>query len=237
MTFPIDFHRHPKIARLSDAAFRAFVEANGESRLAESDGRIDAPDAEFMWSTSVLDELIQSHPTRPVMLRDGDAYVLRDYAEHQFTKADRDELSRKRAEAGAKGAAAKASNRLASAEQVLSKVQQTQAESESGLGDSKTSLRQSRTTHASDATDSNVTPTLKRISQRAGITSIPAVLEAIARHAARTVTPEDALTVAYWILDKKSGPPPRAPQRYVTGAISRNPIEIQQFIDERGIAL
>lgn len=102
MTFPIDFWTHPKVSRLSDAAFRAFVESNGHSRMIESDGRIESEDAEFMWDASALQDLCKSHPTRPLMFRDEDAYVLRDYAEHQFTKADRDELSGKRRAAAEK---------------------------------------------------------------------------------------------------------------------------------------
>lgn len=105
MTFPIDFWTHPKVSRLSDAAFRSFVESNGHSRMIESDGRIESEDAEFMWPAEILAELLKSHPTRPLMLREGDEYVLRDYAEHQFTKADRDGLASKRSEAGKAGAA------------------------------------------------------------------------------------------------------------------------------------
>jgi hypothetical protein len=127
MTFPIDVHRHPKFRRLSDSAKWAFVEMNGEARIAENDGRFTADEAEFMWPADVLAELTGSHPTRPLVARDGSDYVIRDYAEHQFTKADRDELTRKRREAGVLGAAKRESNRQASAKQVLSKVEQSQA--------------------------------------------------------------------------------------------------------------
>lgn len=104
MTFPIDFHRHPKVQRLSDAAFRAFVEANGESRIAESDGVLEADNAEFLWSKPALDELVRSHPSRPLMLVDGSGnYLIRDYAEHQFTTADKDRLAEISRKNGAKG--------------------------------------------------------------------------------------------------------------------------------------
>lgn len=126
MTFPIDFWTHPKVSRLSDAAFRAFVESNGHSRMIESDGRIESEDAEFMWDASALQELCKSHPTRPLMYVDGEEYVLRDYAEHQFTKADRDELSQKRR------AAAEKRWGNASALQVQSKT--VQADTEIGKG-------------------------------------------------------------------------------------------------------
>ena len=129
MTFPIDFWTHPKVSRLSDAAFRAFVESNGHSRMRETDGVIEADDAEFMWKPEVLAELVSSHPSRPLVVRsDVGEYVLRDYADHQFTKADRDLLSEKRANAGRKGG-----NAAASAKQVLSKVQQPVAGIEIGI--------------------------------------------------------------------------------------------------------
>lgn len=121
MTFPIDFWTHPKVSRLSDAAFRAFVESNGHSRMIESDGRIEAEDAEFMWQPDVLAELLRSHPTRPLMLRNGDEYVLRDYAEHQFTKADRDALTEKKSRAGKASAESRERARV---QQVLNTTQQ-----------------------------------------------------------------------------------------------------------------
>lgn len=132
MTFPIDFWTHPKVTRLSDAAFRAFVESNGHSRMIESDGRIEAEDAEFMWKPEVLDELLKSHPTRPLMLREGDEYVLRDYAEHQFTKADRDALTEKKSRAGRASAA---SRERARAEQVLNTTQQEPTGIGIGIGE------------------------------------------------------------------------------------------------------
>lgn len=121
MTFPIDFWTHPKVSRLSDAAFRAFVESNGHSRMIESDGHIEAEDAEFMWKPEILAELLRSHPTRPLMLREGDEYVLRDYAEHQFTKADRDRVTEVRSKAGKASAEARERTRV---EHMLNTTQQ-----------------------------------------------------------------------------------------------------------------
>lgn len=126
MTFPNDFWTHPKVARLSDAAFRAFVEANGHSRMRETDGLIEKEDAEFMWSETALDELLVSHPTRPLVVREGENYLIRDYAEHQLTKADREELIEKRAAAGR----ASAEKRRALAEHVLNTSEQTATERE-----------------------------------------------------------------------------------------------------------
>lgn len=234
MTFPIDFHRHPKIARLSDAAFRAFVEANGESRIAESDGRIEAEDAEFMWKPDVLAELVSSHPTRPVMLREGTTYVLRDYAEHQFTKADRDELREKRAKAGR----ASADKRAARAEHVLNETEHpaTESESESESGDFYSlSKSQSSSNRARVSTDPIVIPEMTRkLAARRGVSNLRSVVDAIVRHTGVTVDANGALQVALWILDKPSTAP-SAPQRYVTGAIAKSPLEVQQFIHERAL--
>ncbi|GAA1148074.1 hypothetical protein GCM10009651_36000 [Microbacterium natoriense] len=132
MTFPIDFWTHPKVVRLSDAAFRAFVESNGHSRMIESDGRIEAEDAEFMWKPDVLAELLKSHPTRPLMLRVGDEYVLRDYAEHQFTKADRDALTEKKSRAGRASAESRERARV---QQVLNTTQQEPTGIGIGIGE------------------------------------------------------------------------------------------------------
>lgn len=127
MTFPNDIHRHPKITRLSLAARWAFVEMNGEARLADNDGLFSVEDALYLWPQEILDELCSSHPTRPLVVFDADAktYLIRDYAEHQQTRAEREALSEKRARAGRASGKARAS-----VEQVLSKSEQTRTEKE-----------------------------------------------------------------------------------------------------------
>lgn len=123
MTFPNDFHRHPKLLRLPVEVRWAFVEMNGEARLADNDGVFSCDEAEFLWDRAILDALVSSHPTRPLVERVADTYVIREYAQHQQTKAQRDELSAKRKAAGARGGQARA-------KQVLSKSEQSQAELE-----------------------------------------------------------------------------------------------------------
>jgi hypothetical protein len=235
MTFPIDFHRHPKVSRLSDAAFRAFVEANGESRIAESDGRIDAPDAEFMWKPEALQELVDSHPSRPLVLRDGDAYVIRDYAEHQFTKADREALTEKRAKAGR----ASANARRARAEQVLNESQHppTESESESGLGDYyPPSKSQSLDTRARVSTDAfEVSEVTKAIASQAGIKDLAVIAHAIGSRLGVHVDAHGAMAVARHLLDKAARYPD-APERYVLTCIDSSPAEVEQFIHNSGLA-
>lgn len=108
MTFPIDFDEHPKVEPLSDAAFRTFVAMNGYSRRQRLDGRIPTVVARKRWRVKALTELLASHPSRPLVLLEDDVYVLREYAEHQFTTEDEAELHDRKARAGAKGGRAKA---------------------------------------------------------------------------------------------------------------------------------
>lgn len=90
ITLPIDIHRHPKLRNQPAEVKWAFVEMNIEAVIAGNDGRFAAEDAEFLWPTTVLDALTKTHPTRPLVIRDGDAYVIREFAEHQMTTADRE---------------------------------------------------------------------------------------------------------------------------------------------------
>ncbi len=111
MTFPIDFDEHPKVAPLSDTAFRTFVEMNGYSRRHDLDGRITVPLANRKWKKAALAELVGSHAERPLVVLEGDEYVLRDYAEHQQTKAEREALAAKNAANGARGGRPPAANK------------------------------------------------------------------------------------------------------------------------------
>jgi hypothetical protein len=104
MTFPNDIHRHPKLVRLSVEARWAFIEMNGEARLSDNDGVFTADEALFHWSEAILTELCGSHPTRPLVARDGDGgYRIRDYSEHQQTRAERERLAEVSRENGRKG--------------------------------------------------------------------------------------------------------------------------------------
>lgn len=103
MTFPIDAHRHPKLMRLDVAVRWTFFEMNGEARIADNDGVFDATEAEFLWPKEHLDALVSSHPTRPLILREGDLYVIREFDQHQYTRAEREAASIRNTENGRKG--------------------------------------------------------------------------------------------------------------------------------------
>jgi len=88
---------------------------------------------------------------------------------------------------------------------------------------------------ASVSTDSKLSPAVEALAAQAGITRIEAVVEALAKHTGRDVPADRAVTVARHLLSK-ARTEPRAPQRYVIGAISRSPLEVQKFIDDGGLA-
>lgn len=111
MTFPIDFWTHEKVAPLSDAAFRAFVEMNGHSRMQLTDGVIAERFAEHRWGRDVLNELVESDEERPLVLHHGKSYVIRDFAEHQFTNADIEKMRADKVRAGQASATARAATR------------------------------------------------------------------------------------------------------------------------------
>lgn len=231
MTFPNDMHRHPKVKRLPVEVRWTFFEMNGEARIADNDGRFTAEDAEFMWPKEHLDALLKSHPSRPLVVRDGTDYVIREYAKHQQTRAEREALRAARAEAGRKGGLAKSKARP---KHLLSPSKQTQAESESESEDlTKTSKSQSSSNRARVSTDAiPISPMTKRLAAQKGITSLRAVVDAIHAHTSCTVTADEAFQLAVIILDR-APEFPGAPQRYVTGAIKRHPAEAEQALYEQ----
>jgi len=230
MTFPIDVHRHPKISRLPVEVRWAFLEMNGEARLADNDGVFDAEEAEFMWGVDVLDALVGSHPSKPLVIREGGTYRLREYAKHQQTKADRDELSRKRAEAARKRWG-DASNTDASAMQVHTGSMQTSAQSESQSQLQDLLLTESVTLGSNRARE----PLTDSEKEAAGklATSLGVDLRAVqvaAMNLDRELNEREALSLASFIL-QKSKRTPRNPMGYVMSAFRANPLEVQQWID------
>lgn len=243
MTFPNDFHRHPKLQKLPVEVRWTFVEMNGEARLADNDGRFPAEDAEFMWPREHLDALVASHPTRPLVVREenGGDYVIRDYAEHQQTRAERERLAEISRENGRKGGRPrKPRGNPEETGQVLSGTQRqpsgTQTKAESESTDFYQDLQgQSRSKRARVSTDPIEIPeTTRRLAARRGISSLRVVVDAIRRETGLSVDASGALQVALSILDR-AAEAPAAPQRYVTGAIAKSRAEVRQFIHEQAL--
>lgn len=115
----IGFDEHDKIYPLSDAAFRALVEATLYARRQLTDGFLAERLAVKRWGAEVLEELSTNDPERPSLVRVEGGWQIHDFAEHQTTNAD---IQAKR-EAGSRGGKAKAernaSKALAPASEVL----------------------------------------------------------------------------------------------------------------------
>lgn len=110
--FTHDFADSPKIAPLSDSAFRTLVEMTLWSARMMTDGVIPGGVATKFWQVLALAELCQNDAVNPSLrLLDDGSYQIHDFTEHQTSKS---EIEAKR-EAGRLGGLAKASNSVAPA--------------------------------------------------------------------------------------------------------------------------
>lgn len=236
MTFPNDVHRHPKIERLPVEARWAFVEMNGEARIADNDGRFSAEDAEFLWTPEILAALLASHPLRPLVVRDGTDYVIREYSKHQQTKADREARSALRAEAGRKGGLAKAQASASKSQAGSGKQKHSQSQSQSQSHQTSThdSESQSLDTRASDSTDEQSAEPYKSVLASQHGIDVEKVRRHLDEKLGLMLEPPDVVNVSMWILNKIPQPP-RAPTRYIIGSIDKSPAEVQQYIHESAL--
>lgn len=246
-TFPIDFHRHPKLRRLPVEVRWTFVEMNGEARIADNDGIFDEADAEFLWPKDHLDALVASHPLRPLVQHFNGTYIIRDYAEHQETREIREARAEKNRANGAKGGRPpknpvgtepKPSGLRLGSDSLANRTQRNpESESESESEDStKTSQSQSLDNRANVSTDAEkVSDMTKRLAAQAGVSNLTAIVEQVAKHTGRTITHGFAYQLATHIIGKAKSHP-RNPQMYVARSIALSPFEIQQFIDTGGTA-
>ncbi|QAU07149.1 replication initiation protein [Gordonia phage Asapag] len=105
--FTLDFPDSHKVMPLSDAAFRCLVEATLWSRKQLTDGLLPSRYAVAKWGLDVLQELMQNDPSNPSLIEVQGGYQIRDFAEHQDTKADIEARRQRNKEAGRKGGLAK----------------------------------------------------------------------------------------------------------------------------------
>lgn len=234
MTFPIDFDEHPKVEALSDGAFRAFVSMNGYSRRHDLDGSIPAALARKKWKPRVLAELVASHPERPLVLLEDGVYVIRDYAEHQFTTADLADLKEKRSKAGALGGAAKAAarakqtgnNGLASAT-----ANAKQVAKQTGSRDQGSGKYQDLTGHP-DLSSAPVEDDLSHLDP-----VIASVVRATAEGGLR-ISPLCAPSLIAFLESRRGvrPHPVKVPTRYYAKAIAGSWPEVSKFIHEEGLA-
>lgn len=134
MTFPIDMHRHPKVSRLPVSVRWTFFEMNGEARIADNDGVFSEAEAEYLWPRKHLEALASSHPERPLVVHENGSYVIRDYAEHQETRAAREARAERNRANGSRGGRPKnpvGSESVAGRKRNEPKITQSQSQSQS----------------------------------------------------------------------------------------------------------
>jgi hypothetical protein len=134
--FAQDFPDHPKILPLSDAAFRCLVEATLWSCKQKTDGVLARRLAVARWSLEVLRELSTNDDANPSLIECETGWLIRDFAEHQTTKAEIEARSERNKAAGRRGGLARAkrsakrSAKRTASEVVSEVVSETQAEVE-----------------------------------------------------------------------------------------------------------
>jgi hypothetical protein len=106
--FTLDFPSNPKVKPLTDAAFRALVEATIYSREHQTDGFLAKRLALANWSLETLRELCANDDVKPSLSESEDGWFLHDYAEHQDTKAEIQARRERAIAAGQKGGLARA---------------------------------------------------------------------------------------------------------------------------------
>lgn len=247
MTFPIDFHRHPKLKRLPVEVRWTFVEMNGEARIADNDGIFTHADAEFEWPVEHLAQLVSSHPTRPLVVKTDTHYVIREFPEHQETKASREERRAKNAANGAKGGRPR-KNPLGTEpkpsgfpvgtdSQPNGTQHKAESESESESEDYHSpSKSQSSRNRASVSTDSfEISEVTRGIAARAGVKNLAGIARAIDERFGLRVDAFGAMTVCTHLLGKAKAYPQDA-DGYVLRCFELSPAEVERFIYDSGLA-
>lgn len=108
ITVPLDFLDHPKVVALPDKAKLAFLDMNIYCREHGVDGDIPIATARAKWPRRLLNALVASDPTKPLVVLTDTHYVIREYGEHQLTVQAIEQLREERAKAGSKGGKASA---------------------------------------------------------------------------------------------------------------------------------
>lgn len=104
----LDFGDSPKIAPLSDTAFRRYIEAVLWSRRLLTDGHVPTGMARRLFDDASLAELTTNDPLRPSLVAVDGGYQIHDFLEHQTSRAEIELMREHKREAGRKGGKARA---------------------------------------------------------------------------------------------------------------------------------
>lgn len=235
MTFANDFPEHPKIKPLSDNAFRTFVEMNGYSRTQDLDGRVPVAVAKTKWKARALTELQSNHPERPSLMVDGNEYVIRDYAEHQETKASvaaRQETNRANGAKGGRPRAKRSTTEPAtqSVTGSVSELKANQKQSQRSESEIETDVTyDSESGHLGDAraADSDAFDLDVKRARTVGIEDLRAVRAELVKATAQEMSFSSAVVLAEAILTKAARQV-RNVDAYLATVCRRTPAEVQQ---------
>jgi hypothetical protein len=242
MTFPNDFPEHPKIKPLSDAAFRVFVEMNGYSRTQDLDGRVPVPVAKAKWKAKALTELQNNHPERPTLTVVDGEFVIHNYAEHQQTKADREEAAVRSRTNGSKGGRPKKNPEET---QQVSEPKPNENHSQSQSQSSEINLTDiSEITESSQVSDGSLSAfdglndVVRQRSVRAGVGDLSAVRRRLQDTTDAPVSWRGAVELVEAILSKAKRSV-RDTDAYIATVCRNTPAEVQQAyfdLDIGGVA-
>lgn len=159
--FDLDYADHPKIAGLSDAAFRAHVTFILYSRKYMTDGVLQnrvANRLALQWDTDVLTELQNNDEDAPslVQAENGD-YVLHDYSDMNETKDEIEARRGKNAQNGAKG------GRPRKTQPKTHSVIDSDSDSQTESGTQKKAETETETEHTSDSSTEEPRPDVQRL--------------------------------------------------------------------------
>lgn len=107
-----DMTDHPKIAILSDEAFRCLIEATLWSCKHRTDGFLSTRFASASWSLQAIDELCVNDTVNPSLTKVENGYQIHDFDAHQTTSAEIEAKKR----AGQKGGIASGRSRRSKTE-------------------------------------------------------------------------------------------------------------------------
>lgn len=228
-----DIGRHPKMAVLSDSAFRAYIECLAHAKELNRDGFIPARDAR-RWMPE-FEELL-SNGARPSVAAVDGGYQIRDFEEHQES-SDRVERRREASRLnGSKGGRPPKPRNLdvnpgdnpgAKAE---SRVQSPEIST-------KTSKSQSSSNRANDSTDSAFTSdTSRRLAGQAGIKDAD-MISGLIRTGLGVTVPHDRLRLVVEHLRSKAKKPIENLPAYLAICMAgASGEELRKFIHDNNLA-
>jgi hypothetical protein len=232
--FPIEMDEHPKIAILSDAAFRAVFEATFYARRMLTDGFLDRRIVLKRWGQAVADELSSNDDERPTWIPVEGGWQIHGFEKYHPLKADIEAGRKKKQEAGRRGGEASGRSRSASPERSTTEADVKQNGSETNPESESESESESETYHQDldhhrqshmqpGSTDDPSQPVDKYQKALANTAA------RLSKEAGEEVTLGQAGVVVDHILGKASGEV-KDPARYVSRSISGNVIGWTRFI-------